>query len=105
MNTTAPAHYWSITAIGGSDAHRVGTADTHTDAWTHALAAGRTALLAGQLDTLAVTVDDDQPTAFYSPGRDEHGDLDPAEVTADLVEIHQTGTAGELADQLIAGSQ
>jgi hypothetical protein len=105
VNTTAPATHWAITAIGDPGAHRAGTAATHTDAWTQALAAGRAALLAGELDTLAVTVDDDQPTAFYDPGRDNHGDLDPADVTADLVEIHQTGTAGELADQLIAGSQ
>jgi hypothetical protein len=105
MNTTAPAHRWSISAIGDPGAHRAGIAATHSDAWTQALAAGRAALLAGELKTLAVTVDDDQPIAFYSPGRDERGELDPAEVTADLVEIHQTGTASELADQLIAGSQ
>jgi hypothetical protein len=103
MNTTAQAHPWSVAAIGDSSPHSAGTAATHTHAWTQALAAGRVALLAGELDTLAVTVDDDQPTTFYSPGRDEHGDLDPADITTDLVEIHQNATAGELADQLAAG--
>lgn len=92
-------------AIGNSSTYRAGAAGTHTDVWTQALAAARAALLAGELDTLAVTVDDDQPTALYDPGRDEPGELDPADVTADLVEIHQNATAGELADQLIAHSR
>jgi len=38
-----------------------------------------------------------------SPARDEHGALDPADVTADLVEIHQNATAAALADRLVAG--
>lgn len=60
-------------------------------------------LLAGDLDTLAVTVDDQHPSALYTPGRDEHGALDPAQVTAALVEIHQAVTAGDLADQVTGG--
>jgi hypothetical protein len=105
MTTAIQAHHWGITSIGGigTPAHRAGTAATRTQAWTHALAAGRAALLAGELDTLAVTVDDDVPTAHYTPGRDEHGVLNPAQVTAALVEIHQVVTAGELAEQLAAG--
>jgi hypothetical protein len=97
--TTANTHHWAITSISGigTPAHRAGTAATRTQAWTHALAAGRAALLAGELDTLAVTVDDDVPTALYDPARHEHGALDPAQVTTALVEIHQAVTAGELA--------
>jgi hypothetical protein len=56
----------SCSRNGGTPAHRAGTAATRTQAWTHALAAGRSALLAGELDTLAVTVDDDVPTALYT---------------------------------------
>lgn len=102
MNTTAPVHHWTIAAIGDPGLYRAGVAVTHSDAWLQALAAGRVALLAGELDTLAVTVDDDQATAFYDPARDEHGDLDPADVTADLVEMQQNATAAEVADQLMA---
>jgi hypothetical protein len=93
MNT-ANAHRWAITNIGG---------ETHPEAWTRALAAGRAALLAGELDTLAITVDDEDPAALYSPARDERGALDPADVTAVLVEIHQNATAAMLADRLVAG--
>jgi hypothetical protein len=103
--TTTHSHPWTITSISGigTPAHRAGTAPTHTEAWTHALAAGRAALLAAEVDTLAVTVDDEVPTALYTPGRDELGALDPAQVTAALVEIHQAVTAGELAAQLAGG--
>jgi hypothetical protein len=105
MTTAMQTHHWAITSISGigTPAHRAGTAATHTEAWTHALAAGRAALLAAELGTLAVTVDDDVPTALYDPARHEHGVLDPAQVTAALVEIHQAVTAAELADQLTAG--
>jgi hypothetical protein len=89
--------------MSATPAHRAGTAATRTEAWTRALAAGRAALLAAELGTLAVTVDDDVPTAHYTPGRDELGALDPAQVTAALVEIHQAVTAGELAEQLASG--
>lgn len=50
------------------------------------------------IEDLAVTVDDDELTALYSPAREEHGALDPTEVTAALVELHQAGTAAEVAD-------
>ncbi|MQA15230.1 MAG: hypothetical protein GEV09_13990 [Pseudonocardiaceae bacterium] len=102
--TTANSHYWAITAIGAdTPAHRAGTAATRTETWTHALAAGRAALLAGELATLAVTVDDEHPSALYDPARDSCGALDPAQVTAALVEIHQAVTAGDLAAQLVGG--
>jgi len=104
MTTTTNAHRWTITNIGGDPGqHRVGVAATHTAAWTQALAAGRAALLAGEIDTLAITVDDEYPTAFYTPGRDERGLLDPAQLTAALVDLHQAGTAAEIADQLVTG--
>ena len=103
MNT-ANAHRWAITNIGGDPGQqRAGVAETHPEAWTRALAAGRAALLAGELDTLAITVDDEDPAALYSPARDERGALDPADVTAVLVEIHQNATAAMLADRLVAG--
>ncbi len=103
MDTTAAAHHWAITNIGGEPGrHHGGVAATHPDAWTQALAAGRAALLAGDLYTLAVVVDDENPAALYSPARDGHGALDPVDVTADLVEIYQNATAGGVADQIIA---
>jgi len=102
MNT-ANAHRWAIKNIGDPGQHRAGVAATHSDAWVQALAAGRAALLGGDLDTLAVIVDDEDPAALYSPARDEHGVLDAADVTADLVEIHQNATAAVLADRLVAG--
>jgi hypothetical protein len=96
-------HSWAVAAIDGP-AHHWGTADSNAEAWMLALAAGRAALLAGDLDTLAVTVDDEMPTALYAPARDECGSLDPADVTADLVETYQDMTAGEVADRLVAGA-
>lgn len=104
--TTTPAntHHWAITTIGtGTPAHRTGSAATHTDAWTHALATGQAALLAGELATLAVTVDDTHPRVLYDPARDDNGALDPAQVTAALVELHQAVTAADLAHQLATG--
>ena len=104
MTPTMNAHRWSITNIGGDPGqHRAGVAATHTAAWTQALAAGRAALLAGEIGTLAITVDDEYPTAFYTPGRDGRGLLDPAQLTAALVDLHQAGTAAEIADQLVTG--
>ncbi|MGH7745755.1 MAG: hypothetical protein ACREQ5_13350, partial [Candidatus Dormibacteria bacterium] len=70
-------------------------------AYTAALHAGRTALLRGELDTLAVIIND-QCEALYTPARDHHGHLDPAQLTAALIDLHQAATAGELADQLTA---
>lgn len=103
--STNHVHRWTIAAVeGGGPPHRSGTAASHAEAWLQALATGRAALLAGALESLAVAVGDDRPTALYSPARDERGALDPADVTADLVEIHQDVTAGEVADRLVAGA-
>jgi hypothetical protein len=75
---------------------------SHAAAWTAALRAGRTALLAGELDSLAVTIDDHHCGALYTPARDLHGCIDPDQLTATLIDLHQAATAGELADQLVA---
>lgn len=101
--TTASPHAWKITAIGSADRpHATGSALDRTEAWTQALTAGRTALLTGALDTLAVTIDGHRE-AIYDPGRDEHGTLDPAQVTAALVDLHQAVTSGDLATRIAAG--
>ena len=104
MTTTASAYSWAITAIGDQiiNPYRAGRASDHAAAWTAALRAGRTALLAGELDTLAVTVGDHHCDALYSPARDCHGRIDPDQLTVALVDLHQAATAVELADQLTA---
>lgn len=105
MTTTNTAHHWTITALGAPRTpHRTGTAATHIGAWLVAFAAARTALLPAELDDVAVTVDDDIATAFYSPGRDAHGNLDPVQVTIDLTEMHQEGTFAATADRIATGS-
>ena len=58
-----------------------------------------------QLDDVAFAVDDDQPTAFYSPGRDEDGNLDPVEVNVALTEMHQESTFAVTADRIVAASR
>lgn len=90
---------WAISAIGSTAPLRTGVAATLTDTWTAALHAGRAALLAGDLPDLAVHVAD-QLEALLHPGRDRAGALNPAEVTARLVEIHQ-GATGHLITDLI----
>ncbi len=104
MTTTASAYDWAITDIGDQTTtpHRAGRASSHAAAWTAALRAARTALLAGELDTLVVTIGDDHCGALYTPARDPHGRIDPDQLTAALVELHQAATAGELTDQLAA---
>lgn len=89
---------WVVAPIGHDDEpHSSGRAGTHTAAWTAALAGGRAALLAGELDTLAVHLNG-QLDATYDPGRDEHGQLDEAAVTRALVDLHQAATASDVAD-------
>lgn len=96
--TTTTEHRWTIAAIGAAAGpYRAGTADTRWGAWIAALTAGRTALLTGTLEDLAIAVDEDKPTAFYSPAVYEGGHLDEAAVTTDLVELHQVGTADDIA--------
>ncbi|MGH3779902.1 MAG: hypothetical protein ACRDRO_04525 [Pseudonocardiaceae bacterium] len=99
MTTTGPVS-WAITAIGSDTAVTSAEAADHTAAWTAALRAARTALLTGQLDTLAVTIGDNHCGALYSPARDQHGRLDPTTLTTGLVELHQAATAGEIAHLL-----
>jgi hypothetical protein len=104
MTTTASAYDWAITAISGQTTtpYRAGRATSHAAAWTAGVRAGRTALLAGELDSLAVTIDDHHCGALYTPARDLHGCIDPDQLTATLIDLHQAATAGELADQLVA---
>jgi hypothetical protein len=102
MTTTASAYDWAITDIGAQTTtpHRAGRATNHAAAWTAALRAGRAALLAGELDTLAVTIGDQHCGALYTPARDPHGHINPEQLTSALVDLHQAATADELADQL-----
>lgn len=105
MTTTNIAHHWTITAVGAPGVpQRSGTAATHAEAWLAAFAAARVSLLAGELDDVAFTVDDDLATAFYSPGRDDDGNLDPVAVTVALTEMYQEGTFAEIADRIVAGT-
>jgi hypothetical protein len=92
-------HHWTISAIGADEAFAAGTADTWAGAWTGALRAARRGLLDGHLPDLQVAIDG-RPEAVLSPGRDRSGALDPARVTAALVELHQGGTTHLIADQL-----
>lgn len=99
--TSTPTGFsWAVAAIEhDAPAHRTGHTDTHPAAWTAALAAGRAALLAGQLDTLAVRING-QLDATYDPGRDEYGRLDEAAVTRALVDLHQAATGRDVAAAL-----
>jgi hypothetical protein len=102
MTTTETTYHWAIATIGAdSRPHRTGAATTHSAARLRALAAGRAALLAGELDDVAFTVDDDIPTALYTPAG-EPGDYDAADITEDLLEIYQGMTAGGIIDQLVS---
>lgn len=102
MTTTAPGYNWAVTAIGAqnADRRRSGRATGHAAAWTAALRAARTALLGGELDTVAVTIGDDHCCALYCPARDQHGHIDPHVLTASLVDLHQAATVGEIAHLL-----
>ncbi|MGQ0480976.1 MAG: hypothetical protein ACT4O0_08115 [Pseudonocardia sp.] len=100
MDTTSD-YRWSIANIGSTTAHRSGSAANLTQAWTAALTAGRTGLLSGELDTLAVSVNGELE-ALHTPGFRADGSLDPGALTADLVEIHQGATEHKLAEQLAA---
>lgn len=92
---------WSISGIDQRTDYRSGATANLSQAWLAALSAGRAALLAGRLPNLAVYINGELE-AMLSPGRNHTGQLDPAEITAALVEIHQGATAGELIDQLTA---
>jgi hypothetical protein len=98
---TPGQHRWTISGIDDIADHRSGNAAALTDAWTAALTAGRVALLAAELKTLAVRIDGELE-ALYSPGRDDAGMLDRPEITAGFVEMLLDVTAAALAEQLIA---
>ncbi len=87
MTTTASAYDWAITDIGTQTTtpHRAGRATTHAAAWTAALRAGRTALLAGELDTLAVTIGDQHCGALYTGVQRV---LDPDPAAASVCAVH-----------------
>jgi hypothetical protein len=95
------SHHWTISPICASDTFAAGAADTWTGTWTEALRAVRRALLDEQLPDVQLAIDG-RPEAVFSPGRDASGALDPQEVTAALVEMHQGATAHLIADQLTA---
>jgi hypothetical protein len=97
--TTAPVS-WTITAVGSDTVTAAAHAPDHTAAWTDALRAARTALLTGDLDTLAVTIGNNHCGALYTPARDHHGHIDPDQLTATLIDLHHAATADNLADQL-----
>jgi hypothetical protein len=63
--TTAPVS-WTITAVGSDTVTAAAHAPDHTAAWTDALRAARTALLTGDLDTLAVTIGNNHCGALYT---------------------------------------
>jgi hypothetical protein len=86
------AHRWLVSEdSAGLFPINTGSAESEAAAWTAAFAAGREALLAGRIRYLAIAVDDEIPTAGYSPSRDRHGRLDPDQVTEDLDEaLHDT---------------
>lgn len=104
MTTTAPGLDWAITAISAqnTDLRRSGRATGHAAAWIAALRAARAALLAGELDTVAVTIGDAHCCALYTPARDQHGGIDPDQLTAALLDLYQAATADEIADLLIS---
>lgn len=94
---------WYISSVGNwHRPHRSGSAATRADAWIAALAAGRAALLAGELDDVAFAVADALPLAHYHPAP-EIGALDGFAVTAAMVEIYQSQTSADVA-AAIAGA-
>jgi hypothetical protein len=93
---------WTITSIASTTVYRGDVAATLPTAWLAALAAGRAALLSGDLATLAISVNG-QLEALLDPGRDAAGELDPAAVTDDLLEIYQSATGDEIIERLVAG--
>lgn len=102
MTTPTPVP-WAITAIGSDAVVDSAEAAGHTAAWTAALRAARAALLTGELDTLAITINNHRD-ALYTPARNHHGRIDPDQLTAALIDLHHAATTGDLAHQLTATS-
>ncbi|MGH3764781.1 MAG: hypothetical protein ACRDTX_06480 [Pseudonocardiaceae bacterium] len=98
--TTTESIPWAITAIGSDTTVASAEAADHTTAWTAALRAARTALLTGDLDTIAVTIGENHHGALYNPTRDDHGRINLTALTVGLVDLHQAATAGEIAHLL-----
>jgi hypothetical protein len=65
-----------------------------------ALAAARAALLAGDLDTLAISINGNLE-ALLDPARGYAGTLDVEDVNAALVEIYQSATVEEVLAALV----
>lgn len=86
-----------------TNSYRSDPAPARGQAWLAALAAGRAALLSGDLATLAISVDGELE-ALLDPCRDAAGTLDAAAVTAELLEIYQSSTADELLERLVASA-
>lgn len=97
-------HRWSIAPVESDTTHREGAAATLPDAWIAALAAGRAALLAGDLNTLAISIDETLEV-LLDPGRDDTGVLDSTVVTAELVQIYQSVTVDHVIDRLVPSAQ
>jgi len=97
--TTTPVS-WTITAIGSDTVITASEAADHTAAWTTALRAAHVALVAGDLDTLAVTIGNNHCGALYNPARDQHAHLNADQQATALIDLHQAATACGLADQL-----
>lgn len=100
MTTPTPVP-WAITAIGSDTVVDSADAPDHTAAWTAALRAAHTALLTGELDTLAITINNHRD-ALYTPARDHHGRIEPDQLTAALIDLHHAATTSDLAHQLTA---
>lgn len=101
MQPTNTAVSW---AIGPGCALRVrairaGFAADETAAWTAALTASRTTLLAGELTTVTIEIDG-EILAMIDPARDRDGRVDPAALTARLVGMYQRATYSQVVDLL-----
>ena len=97
------AYRWSITSFENTTIYRSGVGLARPQAWLEALAAGRAALLSGELETLAVRVDGNLE-ALLDPGRDVAGVLDATAVTAELLHMYRSVTSDEVLERLVSGA-
>lgn len=63
----------------------------------------RGALLSGELDTLAVSVNG-RLEALLDPGHDVAGVVDATAVTAELLDMYHGATADEVLERLLTGA-
>lgn len=101
---TTIRHTWTVGSIDHLGPHLSGSTSTLAEAWLDALATGRAALLAGELDALAVAIDRELE-ALYTPRPDHAGALDPAEVTETLLGFYQGATAPAVIAALTVDEQ